>query len=467
MYINSINPTLQANAVSPTRSETLSLSGYDYRLPGVTFDSNFESGSIGSTRYTGGSVPTYELSLRDDNNNPSLPDRFRTWFYVCANNISTNTPLRLEFVRLGFPDYFVPIYSYDNKNWRHFSESEVQMSQGCSRETLSTCRLTVTKQFTEPTVWIARTFPYTTQDLSKFLDSIRSSPFVKIRTLGKTPYKKWPIQKITITDKRSLPPGGEKASIFINARTHPGETGSSHLLEGLIQRILLEDERGRKLRRDYVFHIVPIQNGDGVILGNYRTNASSQNLENAWRFDPKAPLPSPLTPDVPRENKIVGKVMRRLMLNKNRPVILALNLHSSNSKLDDPPFFYPHFGSDPTKYTGEEQNLWNKQIRFIGQVGSHYSGPIAAPPAEGGKGFLKINFPETWWWHNKKDHVNAITFETVYGRAGLERLVTPADYRKLGEAIAEALADGESQPLLSHSTRSSALASRVHSSGAI
>lgn len=424
----------------------------------ITFSSDFESGSIGTIRQLGGLEPAYELSLRDDNNNPSLPTSWRTWWYVRLDRVPMSSPLRLEFTRLGFPNYFIPIYSYDNKSWMRFSEDEVRMSESCSQQTLATCRLKITKQFTEPTVWIARTFPYTTQDLAKFIDLIKSSRFVKISTIGETSHKRLPIKKITISDDESLPEAGQqKKSIFINARTHPAETGSSFLLEGLINAVLSDTDLGRTLRKNFNFVISPMQNVDGVVLGNYRTTANSVNLENSWRFNRQSLAPTPLSNDVPHENKVLGDEMRRMQLNENQPVILALNLHSSNSGANAPAFFYPHFG--PTEqYTDQEKNLWRKQTDLIRQVDLHYEGPIQSPPREGGKGFLRSYYPETWWWHNKKDKVNAITLETVYGKAGLGHWITPEDYRKLGKAIAEAIAgEGPVQSAFSRPRRSSML----------
>ncbi|PWU09513.1 MAG: hypothetical protein C5B47_03320 [Verrucomicrobia bacterium] len=445
-YLANARMRYLANAIHPNSQQE------------VTFSSDFESGSIGVVRRLKSPELAYELSLRDDNNNPLLPASWRTWWYVRLDGVPTDHPVRLEFTRLGFPNYFVPVYSYDNKNWMRFLEDEVRMSERRNQQTLPTCRLAITKQFTEPTVWIARTFPYTTQDLSKFINSIKTSRFVKVSVIGETSSQKLPIRKITISDDASSSAdGGYQKTIFINARTHPAETGSSFLLEGLINTILSDTDLGRTLRKNFVFVISPMQHVDGVVLGNYRTNANGVNLEAAWRFNRQSAVPVPLENHVPHENKVVGDEMWRLQLNQNQPVILALNLHSSNSSVNDPAFFYPHFGAGD-QYTERERNLWATQTNFMRQVDLNYEGPIQAPQ-EGGRSFLTSYFPETWWWHNQKDRVNAITLETVYGKAGLGYWITPEDYRKLGKAVAAAIGGGNSGPAAhSRSKRSSMLA---------
>jgi hypothetical protein len=182
-----------------------------------------------------------------------------------------------------------------------------------------------------------------------------------------------------------------------------------------------------------------MHNLDGVGLGNYRTNAASINLENKWLFDSGAPY---LNDAAPLENRLVNQGgMVPVLLNQAAPVVLALNLHSSNSEPDTAAFFFPHFGSDPTKYSATQQSLWDRQISFIKSVAVHYDGKIERPPVDGGAGFLNSFFPETWWWTNREDAVNAVTLETTYGRAGSDHWITQNDLRNLGVALAKAIDD--------------------------
>ena len=205
---------------------------------------------------------------------------------------------------------------------------------------------------------------------------------------------------------------------------------------------MAENDLGRALRATYVFRIVPMHNADGVALGNYRTNASSINLENQWLFELNAKPPIPLRGDAPAENQLLNtKGMYPLLLDQQTPVVLALNLHSSNSEPDTAAFLFPHFGSDPKQYTEAERNLWAKQINLIKLLALRYGGRIEMPPPDAGRGFLKSYFPETWWWKNQRDAVNAITLETTYGRAGFNHWITQDDLRDLGRALAEAIYD--------------------------
>lgn len=410
------------------------------------FSSDFESGSIHAVTQLDQQGLAWELKLRNDNDDATLPNSFRTWWYVRAENVPTQQGLRLEFSRLGFPYYFVPVYSYDGKTWQYFEEAEVALAPGFDLTKPDSCRLVIHKKFAASTVWIARTFPYTNQDLSSFLNSISVSPHVRIDTLGASPRFQKPLSLITISDATVSSP---RKTIWIHARTHAAETGPSFVLEGLIRAVLADDATAKALRQYYIFKIVPMHNQDGVFLGNYRTNASSIDLEARWMLSPGSPY---LDAAAPLENRLINQgAMVPALLNAAAPVVLALNLHSSNATPDTAAFFFPHFGSDSSNYSVAQRNIWQKQIAFIQEVARNYGGRIEQPPADGGSGFLNSFFPETWWWTQAQDSVNAMTLETTYGRAGFGHWVTENDLRDLGTALA--LAINNLPPTQSHSAR--------------
>jgi hypothetical protein len=405
----------------------------------IRFSGDFESGNLPVAKQLDQRGKAWELALRNDNDDASLPDNFRTWWYLRADDVPVRDKLRLEFTRLGSRYYFVPVYSYDQKKWQYFDENDVTLTPGCDIHQPDTCRLVVSKQFSQPTVWIARTFPYTIQNLSIFLESLAENKNVEISQLGLSPHFQKPLQLITINAQSISSP---KQTIWLHARTHSAETGPSFVLEGLIRSVLAEDELGSALRQKYIFKIVPMHNIDGVILGNYRTNASSINLEKQWLFIPGSPY---LNSDAPLENRLMNEAMVSVMKDNQAPVVLALNLHSSNASPDTATFFFPHFGND-AKYTELEQNLWHKQVALIKSLAVHYDGRIEQPPQDdGGAGFLNAYFPESWWWANKADAVNAMTLETTYGRAGFDHWITQEDLRNLGVALAKSINEMSTQ----------------------
>jgi len=408
----------------------------------TTFQANFPSGSIGEVTRLDADGLQWQLALRDDNDNAALPHKFRAWWYVRANDVSVTKPMTLAFTRIGWNYEFRPVYSYDNKRWHYFEDGEARFEPGCRIAEPDTCRMTITKAFERPVVWIARTFPYTYADLRAYLRKFTFSPYVKRVGIGKSPILGKTVPVVRIASPRQ----GQRQRIVIHARTHAAETGPSYVVEGLMNALTRNDALGQRLRDRYVFDIVPMHNIDGVQLGNYRTNGSSLNLENRWFMDKAVAFPISLLPEAPEENQQLNRaVFAPAVSDQETPTVLALNLHASNSAPNTQAFFFPHFGSDPARYSSEQSALWRKQLSFIRAVASHYDGRIEQPPADGGAGFLNSAFVESWWWHHQQEQVNAITLETTYGRAGFDHWITQDDLRRLGEALALAI-DGMDRP---------------------
>jgi hypothetical protein len=396
--------------------------------PGTTVTDNFESGSIGTV--TRIEDTEWELSLADDNDNPELPDSWRSWWYVKMDNLVTDAPTRITLKNSGWPYYYLPVYSYDQEKWHRFTEDEV--TQNLNNE------LVVRKKFENKTVWIARLYPYTFTDLKNYLQSIAGSPYMDIQTAGYSQEGK-PIYVIKITDP-GVPASGKKR-IIIHARTHPAETPPSFLIEGMIDYLLSGTREASGILAGFEVYIFPMQNVDGVIAGNYRSTPKSENLEMMWTYDSRNPLD--LIGYVPPEVAIIHQYAKGLMTDGGPPVSMALNLHASNSEPDIRPFFYPHFGTESQGYSAVEASLWEKQLRFIDRLATRYGADMLEPvPDEGGAGFVGKTYPESWWWANFQDRVMAMTMEMTYGRAGYApRWIEPNDLRNLGRSLVLSISD--------------------------
>lgn len=415
--IAACGPRPYSGTTTPERSRT------------AWYTAQFESGSIGDVQKHSDSEWT--VAIRNDNDNPKLPYKWRTWWYLQFNDLPTDRPVTITVNNHGWPYYYVPVYSYDRETWHRMDESEVAMPRFDT--------LVLSKSFQQKTVWIARFYPYTATDLRGYLASIADNPYVTRETIGKTVGGR-DIDMLTVTDPAVAE--ADKRRIWIHARTHPAETGSSFVLEGLLDHLLGDDADAGTARARFVFNIVPMHNVDGVVVGNYRSTPESNNLELMWYIDPDDPRK--LTDSAPAEVIALHGTITRLLSGANAiPITVALNLHSSNHEPDTPAFFFPHFGPAELTYTSEEVRLWQAQAAFIQAVELHYGDGLIRPlPADGGASFASSSYPETWWWQNFGADVMAITLETVYGRGGFApRWVTPDDMRALGRALIPALLD--------------------------
>ena len=73
-----------------------------------------------------------------------------------------------------------------------------------------------------------------------------------------------------------------KKTVFMIGRQHPGETVGSHVIKGCIDFLLSDCDEAKKLREIYDFHIFPMMNPDGVIVGNSRTGFAGCDLNRRW-----------------------------------------------------------------------------------------------------------------------------------------------------------------------------------------
>ncbi len=66
------------------------------------------------------------------------------------------------------------------------------------------------------------------------------------------------------------------------ARQHPGETGGSYMLQGVMNFLMSKTPQAQLLRNYCVFKIIPMVNPDGVIHGNYRCCSAGVDLNRRW-----------------------------------------------------------------------------------------------------------------------------------------------------------------------------------------
>jgi cytosolic carboxypeptidase protein 5 len=121
-----------------------------------------------------------------------------------------------------------------------------------------------------------------------------------------------------------------KPVIFLSARVHPGEVPSSHVLNGLIKYLLLEnDESAKRLRDNFVFKIIPCLNPDGVYRGYFRNDTCNQNLNRYY----KNPDPT-LQPTIFAAKQVVTQLNQRLTQKSidNNPAsqlgLIYIDLHA-------------------------------------------------------------------------------------------------------------------------------------------
>lgn len=355
----------------------------------TTFDANFESGNI-NTVTTTDSV-NYTVTTKSD-----IGGR---WFYFRIKGI------RNKFIRvtISSTDVNRPMYSYNNRDFIRFTTSEspsLRMFQ---------------KTFTEDTLYVAYYTPYNYSFLQERLAEWKLNPFTKVDTLGITD-KGFPIQQITITDPSI--PSTNKQRVWIHARTHPGETPTSWHFDGIMQKLLSNDEVISFYRQKIIFYLIPFTNPDGVFYGRSRTNFSGIDVEANW--------------DKPESETCKEvKILKQRMAQINNEKVLSVfnNLHSQAASYCT---FWIHTASSTSA------RFYRKQYQF---ANLNTSDNPYFDPDDYSESNLASRFPEGWLWANHGEQVMALTYETPYDHYSTNIWVTNENLMEIGQRNVYAIAE--------------------------
>ena len=246
----------------------------------VSIRTDFEGGRLGEVTQVSENYWQGALLGESDAENRN---RQASWYYFRVDGLK-HQPLTIELTELvGEYNYrygtipvsadIRPLISYDQSHWRHLTDAEVQWNAADT-----TLQLSFTPQ--HDTVWVAHLPPYTTQPLQKLLAHYRSNPWVKLDTMGLTPEKRV-LQLMTVTNPQV--PTGRKKIVWLMARQHSWEAGTSYVMDGLI-RYLLDSARGQALLDHVVFKLIPMGDPDGVARGGVRFNAFGHDLNRNWDY---------------------------------------------------------------------------------------------------------------------------------------------------------------------------------------
>jgi hypothetical protein len=166
-----------------------------------------------------------------------------------------------------------------------------------------------------PRLHVARLQPYRLSELDRLLGTIRSHRLVRIEPIGKT---------VAGRDLEIVRIGNPTAPhhVFVRARAHPWEAGSSWVAQGLIERLLEGDAEAARFLGVYSVSVLPMANKDGVARGGTRFNLRGMDLNRRW----DRPADASLSP----ENAALERWLER-EIDAGRKPRLALELHNDGN----------------------------------------------------------------------------------------------------------------------------------------
>ena len=164
---------------------------------------------------------------------------------------------------------------------------------------------------------LARMQPYRLSDLDRLLALARRSPHATVTTIGSTVQGR-PLEIIRI--------GRDDAPrrVFLRARAHPWEAGSSWVMLGLVERLLRDDPAAARWRGAYTVYVLPMANKDGVARGGTRFNVNGNDLNRNWD--------RPANPQLVPENAALERWLEGMIAAGRKPD-LAIELHNDGRGL--------------------------------------------------------------------------------------------------------------------------------------
>ncbi len=179
-------------------------------------------------------------------------------------------------------------------------------------QSIPTNRIRLDLEMPGPKLYVARLEPYRISDLDRWLDSIRSNPLVQISPIGRT------VQGRTLEIVRVGRPAAP-CRVFIRARAHPWEPGGNWVAQGLVERLLQNDDAARRYLERYCLYLLPMANKDGVALGRTRFNLQGKDLNRNWD--------KPADPEVAPENDALEQWLATMIRTGQKPH-LAFEFHN-------------------------------------------------------------------------------------------------------------------------------------------
>jgi hypothetical protein len=296
--------------------------------------------------------------------------------------------------------------SHDGRKWR-------QSDPGRDREGA----ISYTVDCHGESLWLAWGPPFTPQDSGKLVDSLAkecrgAEAFELCKSNGG---RTCPALRL----KAGETPGDKRTGIWIQARQHAWESGSSWVCRGVAEWLAGDDPRARALRERSEITIVPIMDIDGTATGNGGKECLPQDHNRDWT-------------DQPHHAEVSAAQKHLRKLGDEKRLALFIDLHNPGPS-DKQPFFY--CCPETTLTDLGRSNL----DRFLTICRGEMNGPLelASKPRTSGASYdpLWQQMSKNWVASHAPPHVVAVTLETAWNTPDS----TTDGYRTLGRQLGQAI----------------------------
>lgn len=326
---------------------------------------------------------------------------WRCWWYIHVTGIKPGETITLD---VGGGVWATPdqaTYSTDHKTWLHTAPGKRDGQ-----------RIVYQQKIDANEAWFAWGPPFVPEDAKRLVESAAA------RTKGAEVFNLCQTRENRETPALKLsPPDGSKPKfgIWIQARQHAWESGSSWVCQGLLEWLISDDPLARQLRVQSLIVVVPVMDIDNVAIGAGGKNERPHDHNRDWT-------------DTPHWRAVAAAQQAILQMDKNETFDIFLDLHNPAPN-DRQPFFFAA-PKELLKPEGRE-NL----ARFLAIAKEQIQGPL---PFKGMVRESGTTYDRNWQAISKnwvtvhcRPHVVAITLETSWNTPGS----TTEGYLSVGQGL--------------------------------
>ncbi len=288
----------------------------------ITFSTAFEGASVGRIEKLGETTfRVHVLGQQDERGR----NRAATWYCFRMDHVRGRelTITLTDFVgeyndkpgSCPMNEKIRPALSADGRTWGH---AENMTWDAEAKE--ATIRLTPKSD----SIWLATQAMYPHSRLVSLVDELKQSPHVRVEVIGKSVQGR-DLVMVTATDFAKADDG--KKTIWLQARQHAWEGGTSYVAEGALRFAVSDAPEAKALRAGNVCVFTPMVAVDGCAIGLPRFNVHGFDPNRHWsevNLRDKKYLDQ--LPEVWYFKKAILNYVRR-----ERPIDLMLNMHNTET----------------------------------------------------------------------------------------------------------------------------------------
>jgi hypothetical protein len=328
------------------------------------------------------------------------------WWYVKVTGITPGETLTLD---VGDAPWATPdraAFSTDNTTWQQTASGRREGK-----------RIVYQQKIDAAEAWFAWGPPLVPADAQQLVawaaeQCEHAEAFQLCRTREDRPVPALRIREPGVKDE-------ERRGIWIQARQHAWESGSSWVCRGMIEWLVSDDPRAQSLRRQSLITVVPIMDIDNVAIGAGGKNQVPQDHNRDWT-------------DQPHWRSVTAAMAQIKQQDQASRFDLFIDLHNPGADSKNPFYFVT-----PRELLSDvgRRNL----DRFLAASQADITGPLAykGEVRESGANYDPNwkNISKNWVSFNTRDHVVAVTLETAWNTPSS----TTEGYRTVGRQLGMAV----------------------------